>query len=69
MKLTLECPYARYDAQMRISCAKAKDLCAHQRYKPCKGWCVLTDQAGSCPARKDEPDGKVKASKKRPGKV
>lgn len=50
MKLTLTCPRASYDGQMRIQCAGG-GLCGHQRYKPCKGWCVLTEQAGRCPLR------------------
>ncbi len=57
MKLTLSCPRASYDGQMRIQCA-AGGLCGHQRYKPCKGWCVLTEQAGRCPLRKENGDGK-----------
>lgn len=57
MKLTLNCPRASYDAQMRIRCAAAGDLCGHQRFKPCKGWCVLTDQAGKCPLREGKEDG------------
>lgn len=56
MKLTLSCPRASYDGQMRILCA-AGGLCGHQRYKPCKGWCVLTEQAGRCPLRKEKDDG------------
>jgi hypothetical protein len=56
MKLTLSCPRASYDREMRITCS-AGGLCGHQRYKPCKGWCVLTDQAGRCPLRKDDGHG------------
>lgn len=52
--MILTCPKSKYDADMRIRCTVADDLCAHQRYKPCKGWCVLTEQAEQCPARKDE---------------
>ena len=50
----LNCPYARYAEGMVIKCTKADDLCAHQRYCMSKGWYVLTDQVGNCPARKDE---------------
>ena len=57
MKLTLSCPRASYDREMRIQCG-AGGLCGHQRYKPCKGWCVLTDQAGRCPLRKGDEHGK-----------
>ena len=69
----LSCPYARYAAQMHIMCTKTADLCAHQRYCMGKGWYVLTEQAGNCPARKEiEKNGtrqNAKASKKRRNKV
>ena len=52
MKLTLSCPYATYDSNMRIKCEKQNGgLCANQKYRPCKGWCVLTEWAERCPAR------------------
>ena len=54
MKLILECPWAKYDSRMRIECTKAGGQCAHQRFKPCKGWCVLTEQAAKCTAREDK---------------
>lgn len=54
MKLKLECPHAKYDRRMRIECTKAKGPCAFQRFKPCKGWCVLTAGAAKCTAREDE---------------
>ena len=56
MKLTLSCPRASYDGEMRIQCS-AGGLCGHQRYLRCKGWCVLTEQAGRCPLRKDDGHG------------
>lgn len=69
----LTCPYARYGEGMVIHCAKADDLCAHQRYCMSKGWYVLTDQAGNCPARKENEDNgtrkKTTASKKRRNKI
>ena len=67
----LSCPNARYGERMVIQCAKADDLCAHQRYCMSKGWYVLTDQAGNCPARKDENHERetVKTAKKRRNKV
>lgn len=58
MNLKLECPRASYDREMRIQCSAAGGLCGHQRYKPCKGWCVLTDLAGRCPLRKEDEHGK-----------
>ena len=57
MKLTLSCPRASYDGEMRITCG-AGGLCGHQRYLRCKGWCVLTEQAGQCPRRKEDGHGK-----------
>ena len=67
----LTCPHARYAEGMVIECSKADDLCAHQRYCMSKGWYVLTDQAGNCPARKDEINERktAKADKKRRNKV
>ena len=69
----LTCPHARYAEGMVIQCAKADDLCAHQRWCMSKGWAVLTDQAGNCPARKENdnnvPRQNDKASKKRRNKV
>ena len=67
----LNCPNARYGEGMVIQCAKTDDLCAHQRYCMSKGWYVLTDQAGACPARKDETHERktVKATAKRRNKV
>lgn len=57
MKLTLTCPYARYDGEMRIMCKKAEGPCAHQRWKPCKGWAVLTEGADKCPVKEAKADG------------
>lgn len=54
MKIKLECDSAKFRADMRIICNKINDLCGHQRFKPCKGWCVLTDGAKNCPLRKDK---------------
>jgi len=71
MKPRLSCPYARYDAQMCIECTRRDEPCAHQRYCMSKGWNVLTDQAGACPARKDENHERKtdKATAKRRNKV
>ena len=55
-RLSLSCPKAGYGREMRIDCA-AGGLCGHQRYMPCKGWCVLTEGAGSCPRRKENGNG------------
>ena len=67
----LSCPLAQYTAGMQIKCTRSDDLCAHQRYCMSKGWYVLTDQAGACPARKDENHERktVKATAKRRNKV
>lgn len=53
MKPRFDCPHARLNRDMVIDCAKRGELCAHQRWCMSKGWAVLTDQAGNCPARKD----------------
>ena len=66
MKPRFSYPYARFDARMCIECAKLEEPCAHQRWCMSKGWAVLTDQAGKCPARKDDNhDGKTTAATKR----
>lgn len=67
----LTCPYAKYDERMHIKCEKVSDMCAHQRWCSSKGWCVLTDQAGNCPARKEEntDERKAKTAPKRRNKV
>lgn len=54
MKVTIECPHGRYVAGMRIWCDKIDGLCPFQRYKDCKGWWILTDNAGKCPKRKEK---------------
>lgn len=56
MKPKLSCPHARHDARMYIECIKREEPCAHQRWCMSKGWAILTERAGSCPARKDEID-------------
>jgi hypothetical protein len=53
MKLELNCPNAFYNARMQIVCKKSNDLCGNQRFKPCKGWSVLTDNAAKCPLKKE----------------
>ena len=67
----LSCPNARYGEGMVILCTRRDEPCAHQRYCMSKGWNVLTDQAGACPARKDENHERktVKATAKRRNKV
>ena len=54
MKIKIGCDNAKFNADMKIICGKAKDLCGHQRYLPCKGWYVLTDGARDCPLRKEK---------------
>ena len=66
----LTCPHAKYDSQMHIQCEKTGDLCAHQRWCAYKGWCVLTDKADNCTARREETnERKTKAAPKRRNKV
>ena len=54
MRPRLECPHARHNRDMCIICTKRDEPCAHQRWCMSKGWAVLTDMAGNCPARKDD---------------
>lgn len=58
MKLTLICPNASYDPEMRIRCSKAQGgPCGHQYFKRCKGWWALLGTADRCPLRnKEEPN-------------
>lgn len=66
----LTCPQARYDDDMHIQCAKRGEPCAFQRWCNGKGWCVLTDGAADCPARRDENHvRKAETVKKRRNKV
>ena len=58
MRPKLSCPNAKYNSDMMINCTKRDEPCAHQRWCTCKGWAVLTDQAGDCPARKEEGNGR-----------
>ena len=53
MKLTLDCPLAKYGPDMAIICARDGEPCAHQYFKSCKGWWALTATAAKCPIRKD----------------
>jgi len=64
MKLTLECPYASYGPDMKIKCAKADGLCGNQRYRPCKGWNVLTEWAKNCPLRSETKTTTKRRAKK-----
>ena len=54
MKLTLNCPNAAYGDGMIIICKTTGQPCAHQYYKRCKGWYVLSDGARTCPGREDK---------------
>jgi len=59
MKITIDCPYGKYDSNMQIVCTKAGIGCAHQRFCSIKGWCILTEQAKECPLRdREESNGK-----------
>lgn len=57
MKVTLDCPRAKYGAGMVIYCMRDEQPCAHQYYRRCKGWYVLSDGAKSCPMREERADG------------
>lgn len=53
MRLTLECPHGEYVEGLKINCDKTGGRCAHQYYRKCKGWWVLSDAAGRCPLREE----------------
>lgn len=56
MTLKLDCPRGKYGAGMAIYCEDGKP-CAHQYFKRCKGWYVLSDGAKNCPIRKERENG------------
>ena len=57
MRLTLDCPQAEYRENMVIWCKRTGEPCAHQYYRKCKGWYVLSDGSKDCPARKEPKNG------------
>lgn len=61
MKLKLDCPRGKYGPGMAIYCEDGKP-CAHQYFKPCKGWYVLSNGAKSCPMRKERENGAENAA-------
>lgn len=63
MKLKLECENALYGANMHIICKVDGGLCGFQRFKPCKGWSVLTDGSTTCTRRTVKKSGKKTAPK------
>ena len=62
MKITLDCPFAKYGEEMRIFCKKAGSLCGHAFFKRCKGWWALSPDAAKCPLRKEINDEKHTAA-------
>ena len=67
MKLTIECPKARYGEGMVIYCDRDDQPCGHQYFKSCKGWFALTDGAKSCPMREEREHGQRDAAAARGG--
>lgn len=63
MKLKLDCENAMYGANMRIICKVDGGLCGFQRFKPCKGWSVLTEGSATCLRRTVKKSGKKTATK------
>lgn len=53
MTLTLGCPHAKYVEGLKINCDKTGDRCAHQFFRRCKGWWVLSETAKKCPLRRE----------------
>ena len=68
MKLKLDCENALYGANMHIICKVDGGLCGFQRFKPCKGWSVLTEGSATCLRRTVKKSGK-KTAPKRTNKV
>jgi len=64
MKLKLECENALYGANMHIICKVDGGLCGFQRFKPCKGWSVLTEGSATCLRRTVKKSGKKTAPKR-----
>ena len=63
MKLKLDCENALYGANMRIICKVDGGLCGFQRFKPCKGWSVLTEGSATCLRRTVKKSGKKTVKK------
>lgn len=59
MKIKIGCPNGQYRQDMKIWCKTLNNWCGNQRFKSCKGWWVLTDNAWKCPKRKEKNDGQV----------
>lgn len=57
MKVEIECKNGVYREGMKIWCKALNYWCGNQRFKNCKGWWVLTDNASRCPKRKENSDG------------
>jgi len=64
MKLKLDCENAMYAANMHIICKVDGGLCGFQRFKPCKGWSVLTEGSATCLRRTVKKSGKKTAPKR-----
>ena len=52
----IACTHGRYVTGMVIWCDTTNGPCAHQYFKKCKGWYVLSDGAAKCPGR-EKKDG------------
>lgn len=58
MKLELPCEKAKYNGDMQVICRETGMGCAHQTYKSCKGWWVMTEDYILCKRRaNDETTG------------
>lgn len=53
----MPCKHGRYDSRMRIRCEVTGGLCAYQQYKPCRGWCEMTQSAMDCLAGRGGHNG------------
>ena len=67
MKLIIDCPKGKYNADMQIICEDGQP-CAFQYFRACKGWWALSHGAGGCERRKETTENgnaTVKRNKKR----
>ena len=67
MKVKLDCPYGRYDSEMRIICGKDNEPCGWQYFRSCMGWWALSEGAATC-VRRTEGNG-TEAGKGRENRV
>lgn len=53
--MKIYCPQA-YNVGPKIFCKALGGLCGHVRFRRCKGWWELSEQARTCPKRGDDDE-------------